>query len=134
MTHDHSEGHLTISISADYAKGHQLRSSARAWLDTQNVSAEDRDDIVLVLSELFSNAVRASDGSSEVDVTLSRSSSSVVVVEVANSGQGFELDQVRAPSAEREGGRGLAIAAVLGTLRVHRRDRHTVVECLLHLH
>lgn len=133
MTHDHSEGHLTISIAADYAKGHQLRSSARAWLDTQNVSSEDRDDILLVLSELFSNAVRASDGSSEVDVTLSRGSSSVVV-EVANSGQGFELDQVRAPSAEREGGRGLAIAAVLGTLRVHRRDRHTVVECLLHLH
>ncbi len=133
MTYDHTEGHLTISIAADYGAGSRVRKSARTWLDTQSVTPEDRDDILLVVSELFSNAVRASDGFSKVDVTLSRGTGSVVV-EVANSGKSFELDTVRAPTPDREGGRGLAIAATLGTLRVHRRDRHTVVECLLHLH
>ena len=133
MTYDHTEGHLTISIAPDYGAGSRVRKSARTWLEAQNVTPEDRDDILLVLSELFSNAVRASDGFSDVDVSLSRASGSVVV-EVVNSGQAFELDTVRAPTPEREGGRGLAIAAALGTLQVHRRDRHTVVECLLHLH
>ena len=133
MTYDHTEGHLTISIAADYGAGSRVRRSARTWLDAQDVTPEDRDDILLVLSELFANAVRASDGFSEVDVSLSRGSGSVVV-EVVNSGQAFELDTVRLPTPDRAGGRGLAIAAALGTLQVHRRDRHTVVECLLHLH
>ena len=37
MTYDHTEGHLTISIAADYGAGSRVRRSARTWISSCGV-------------------------------------------------------------------------------------------------
>lgn len=84
------------------------------------------DDIVLVASELFSNAVRATIGDKQIMAGVARLEDKAVV-RVVNEGPGFDPDSLPAPNPDRPGGRGIWLAKALGTLGVTQRQTTTVV-------
>ena len=125
----------TCSVPAEQGHGRTLRADVREWLLSLGSDAGRIDDVLLVLSELFSNAVRATVGQANVSVTVTvtpqAGSLDEVTVAVANVGKAFELSSLKPPAPDREGGRGLAIASSLGSVRVLRNSKRTVVECAL---
>ena len=94
---------------------------------TQKVRADTIEDVLLVLSELFSNAVTASRTGAVVDVHLTSRADGEIQVSVMNTGLAFDLERVPAPTLDRRGGRGLAIAQAIGSLHVRHRDGRTMV-------
>ena len=118
---------LQLSIKANNANGTALRASARGWMRTQKVRADTIEDGLLVLSELFSNAVTASRAGAVVDVHLTSGADGEIQVSVTNTGLAFDLERVPAPTLDRRGGRGLAIAQAIGSLHVRHRDGRTMV-------
>lgn len=92
---------------------------ARRALDqdllARGIGGEPRDDMLLIVSELVTNAIRhgrplASDGTVHVDWTVSDRG---VAIEVTDGGNGVPLPV--AASGQQEGGRGLAIVDALAT-------------------
>ena len=128
-----AEREWTRSVAAEQGHGRTLRADVRQWLLSVGSDEGRIDDVLLVLSELFSNAVRATVGQANVSVTVTRQAGSPdeVTVAVANVGEPFDLSTLSPPAPEREGGRGLAIASSLGSVRVLRHAKRTVVECAL---
>ena len=118
---------LHLSIEADNAKGTSLRTSAREWMQAAEVRADTIEDGLLVLSELFSNAVTASRAGDVVEVRLTSGVHGQIQVSVTNTGLAFDLERVPAPTLDRRGGRGLAIAQAIGSLNVRHRDGRTMV-------
>jgi len=122
---------LLLHLSCDDAEAAGLRSRMRRWMTGAGVPPGDAsDDALLVASELFSNAVRASSGMSGVDVRLHLEPGGLLL-EVANMGAGFDPDGVMAPVADRPGGRGIAIAKTLGRLSIDQKGGRTSVSVLL---
>jgi len=111
-----------------------VRRQVRAWLADAHVGGDDAENLVLIVSELTSNAIEASPlppPSVPVDLMLS-AEAGVVTVEVVDGGAGFAFaaEDVRLPAAQAERGRGLAIVQDLcGNLSVHRRHGYTHVRC-----
>ena len=118
---------LHLSIEADNAKGTSLRASAREWMRAAEVRADTIEDGLLVLSELFSNAVTASRSGDVVEVRLTSGVHGQIQVSVTNTGLAFDPERVPAPTLDRRGGRGLAIAQAIGSLHVRHRDGRTMV-------
>ena len=118
---------LHLSIEADNAKGTSLRASAREWMRAAEVRADTIEDGLLVLSELFSNAVTASRAGDVVEVRLTSGVHGQIQVSVTNTGLAFDPERVPAPTLDRRGGRGLAIAQAIGSLHVRHRDGRTMV-------
>jgi anti-sigma regulatory factor (Ser/Thr protein kinase) len=89
------------------------RSWAEGWLAGHDVPADQRDALLLVVSELVTNAVRQGDGA--VTVTL-ESRSDALSVEVFDTG--YRMPALTAADPEATGGRGLhvidAVAAEWG--------------------
>jgi anti-sigma regulatory factor (Ser/Thr protein kinase) len=83
--------------------------------------------VLLVVSELFSNAVDATDDMSEVSVRI-KSERKVLSIAVSNHGRAFELINVPAPLENQKRGRGLALAQQLGTVSVENADKQTTVK------
>ncbi|MBI5105671.1 MAG: ATP-binding protein [Solirubrobacterales bacterium] len=124
---------------ADYEYDHvELPSSlfaprqARTWaegaLPGSRLSAAEHDDVMLLISELVTNAVRHArcDAGETVTVHLA-ASPDCIRIEVGDRGAGFAPAGIARPSSEALGGRGLfvldAIASRWGTARA---DRHCV--------
>lgn len=79
----------------------------REW----GVGAELRDDASLVVTELFTNAVRHTD--SEKITCVLHDRGSVVRVEVTDQGRGTGVPAPGTADADEEGGRGLLLVSVL---------------------
>jgi anti-sigma regulatory factor (Ser/Thr protein kinase) len=95
-----------LSASVADARG-RIRARLREW----GAGAELRDDASLVVTELFTNAVRHTD--SEKITCVLHDSGSVVRVEVTDQGQGSGVPEPVVADADEEGGRGLLLVSVL---------------------
>ena len=105
----------------------QLRAAIRFWSDWENLSSDIQNDALLVVSELFSNAVRSSPIDSQIEVSLQHTSATVMV-RISNTGPGFDPAVLLPPTFESRRGRGLAIAGALGQLRVDQFEDRTTVQ------
>ena len=97
------------------------------------ISADRVRDVVLVVSELCTNAVEAAEeGACDVVVRVGVPSSRSVNIEVEDSGGGFALGDQGDASETDESGRGLSIVSwVADDLEVERSRERTVVRALL---
>ena len=120
---------LELTVPADNSQAMMVRNAIRSWSIEEHLSVATIDDALLVASELFSNAVRASVGS-RIDVAI-RASEDTIVIETANAGPGFDPAALPAPDPDRPGGRGIAISQALGALVVEQTGSTTVVRVAL---
>jgi serine/threonine-protein kinase RsbW len=89
----------------------EARRRLRALLAERGVDEDVRDDAGLVLSELFTNAIRYSD--SERIACALRVTSSLLRLEVADQGRGLTQPQPREAGVDEESGRGLLLVNAL---------------------
>lgn len=112
-----------------------VRHTLRDWLTLQDVTGTDRDDLVLIASELCANAVRAASGAPGSLALRARADGDSIVVEVEDDGDGFELpppaNDGDLPDPDAESGRGLFLVGVLADeLRVAVDSGRTVVSAV----
>jgi serine phosphatase RsbU (regulator of sigma subunit)/anti-sigma regulatory factor (Ser/Thr protein kinase) len=104
------------------------------WLEHLAVDDSERSDLILVASELCSNALRHSTGAPGALSLRSWADGDAVVVEVEDDGDGFELDDHyddEIPDLYGEQGRGLyVVEALTDEMSVSRSDDHTVVRAV----
>ncbi len=115
---------LTFPPSDEY--GRTLRSEVRTWCATEELSSDLCEDTLLTVSELFSNAARASMAEHDVLVRVAATPAKLTI-EVENTGPGFDLAALPKPSPTQRGGRGVAIAQVFGTVAVEQQGQQTTV-------
>jgi len=96
------------ALSASVA---DARGRIRARLVEWGADADLRDDAGLVVTELFTNAVRHTD--SEKITCVLHDSGTVVRLEVADQGRGSGVPVPCAATPEAEGGRGLLMVSML---------------------
>ncbi len=85
----------------------EARRRLRTLLHDQGIVGEARDDAGLVISELFTNAIRYSD-SDHITCAL-RVTGNLMRLEVADQGCGLTEPRSREPSVDEESGRGLQL-------------------------
>lgn len=95
-----------LSASVADARG-RIRARLREW----GADAELRDDAGLVVTELFTNAVRHTD--SEKVTCVLQDIGTVVRLEVTDQGRGTGVPVPCAAEADEEGGRGLLLVSML---------------------
>jgi anti-sigma regulatory factor (Ser/Thr protein kinase) len=117
---------LSLTFPADDRYGHALRSEVRAWCAREDFSPELCEDTLLTVSELFSNAARASVHGHNVLIRIGVTPEEVTIA-VENTGPGFDPALLPEPSTTQRGGRGIAIAQVLGIVVVEQVDQQTIV-------
>lgn len=101
------------------------------WMTSAAVPAPDIDDLEVVFSELVTNAVRASDPATDVDVRAHRRRVDLVL-EVLNAVNEEKSSVHRWDLGDelREGGRGLLIVrAFVDSIETDREDGRVVVRC-----
>ncbi|HEX2192516.1 MAG TPA: SpoIIE family protein phosphatase [Acidimicrobiales bacterium] len=104
------------------------------WVEHLSLDDAERSDLLLVVSELCSNAVRHASGAPGGLVLRAWAEGDAIVVEVEDDGAGFELhgrydDEPPDPSAER--GRGLyVVEALTDEMSVRRNGGTTVVRAV----
>jgi serine phosphatase RsbU (regulator of sigma subunit)/anti-sigma regulatory factor (Ser/Thr protein kinase) len=116
-------------LPAEPIAAYAARAMARPWLDRQDLPIETRDDIVLVVSELVTNAARSA--TERVELRLWRTRENVLV-EVSDDGEGFvpPPDSRRRPAPQAEAGRGLWLVQILSDdCRYNPGPWGTVVRC-----
>lgn len=104
---------IPLPVRLDSAR--RARHALDQDLRTRGISAQARGDMLLIVSELVTNAIRhgrplAADGTVHVDWTVTDRG---VAIKVTDGGHGLPLPA--APSGDGEDGRGLAIVAALAT-------------------
>lgn len=117
---------LELQLSPDHGQSRVLRAKIREWGLAEGYSDLYVDDVMLVASELFSNAVQATTGDASITVALARHPDGALV-RMTNEGPGFDPERVPAPYPDRVGGRGIWLAKALGTLGVTQRQSKTIV-------
>ncbi len=122
---------LELLLPPDHDQNRVLRAKIREWCSTEGFAGELSDDVVLVASELFSNAVRATVGEEPITAELERHANGALV-RMMNEGPGFDPDSLPAPDPARGGGRGIWVAKALGTVAVAQRKTKTIVTVLVH--
>lgn len=104
------------------------------WLEHLAADDAERSDLVLVVSELCSNAVQHSSGAPGALALRAWAEGDAIVVEVEDDGVGFELDEHygdEVPDLFEERGRGLyVVEALTDEISVFRNDGHTVVRAV----
>jgi len=85
----------------------EARRRLRALLIDQGVDGEAREDAGLVISELFTNAIRYSE--SERITCALRITGNLLRLEVADQGRGLTEPQSREAGVDEESGRGLTL-------------------------
>jgi serine phosphatase RsbU (regulator of sigma subunit)/anti-sigma regulatory factor (Ser/Thr protein kinase) len=103
---------LARRLPTEPIAAYMARGLARTWLESHPLPAEVADDIVLVVSELVTNAARVANDRVELRMWRTKA---VVVVEVADDGEGFvpPPDASLAPAPQAEAGRGLWLVQML---------------------
>jgi anti-sigma regulatory factor (Ser/Thr protein kinase) len=120
------------SVSADFAAIPHARHAVASWLGEQGASVSTTDDVLLVLSELLTNAVRASlTAGTDVRLTVTKGEEGFRLT-VADRGPGFTPRQSSGDSLP-DGGRGFtAVRAVAAELDIGRRPNGwTVVSAVV---
>ena len=103
--------HETFSLAADRASAAEARHRSRSWLARHAVAGQAAETVVLVVSELVSNAVMHS-GSSLITCTLTIGDS-LLRVEVTDQGTGRTVPVVRHAEADEMTGRGLLLVSAV---------------------
>jgi serine phosphatase RsbU (regulator of sigma subunit)/anti-sigma regulatory factor (Ser/Thr protein kinase) len=101
------------------------------WLERQPLDPAELGNLLLVASELCSNAVKASTGAEGAVVLRAWASGDSIVIEVEDDGPGFDWPvwaEEEVPSPDIEQGRGLfLVSALTDDVAVERRDDRTIV-------
>jgi anti-sigma regulatory factor (Ser/Thr protein kinase) len=102
------------------------------WLDHLSLDPSERDDVLLVASELCSNAVRHASGKPGALAMRAWADGDALVVEVEDDGAGMELShRLEDPDLEAETGRGIyVVRALTDDLTVRRADERTIVRAV----
>jgi anti-sigma regulatory factor (Ser/Thr protein kinase) len=102
------------------------------WLEHLAIDDAERADLLLVASELCSNAVRHASGKPGALAVRAWAEADSVVVEVEDDGAGMELShRLEDPDLDAEQGRGLyVVRALTDDLTVQRVDERTVVRAI----
>ncbi|MGH9224381.1 MAG: ATP-binding SpoIIE family protein phosphatase [Acidimicrobiales bacterium] len=118
-------------LTATIPLGRHLLSD---WLEQLSVEEAERDDLLLVASELASNAVRFASGAPTALSLRAWAEGDAIVVEVEDDGDGFELDtryDDDTPDTDLERGRGLYVVEALSDeIDVRRDGDRTVVRAV----
>lgn len=120
---------VQVTFAADPRHTAPLRRVAGAYLSAHGVEEHSVSELLVVLTELVTNAVTASGGpGSVVAFSMCFRGPGMIEIDVSDDGPGFELGVPLAPSPEQQGGRGLVIAkALTDSLSVSRRNGRTHV-------
>jgi anti-sigma regulatory factor (Ser/Thr protein kinase) len=121
---------LSLALPREDSQARHLREQIRIWAATVGIGERQLDDVLLVASELLSNAVRASDVGSSISVNFANSTLGVTV-HMENTGPGFDIESLPLPSRQRHGGRGIAIMRALGTVAVIQEGTQTLVTAVI---
>ncbi len=97
-----------MRLRADARAPAEARAFIRGATDTMPITAETREDVVLMASELVTNAVQS--GASDISIGLVVNDQELLLI-VNDDGAGWPT--VSAAEDDEEGGRGLAIVAQL---------------------
>ncbi|MGI9022185.1 MAG: ATP-binding SpoIIE family protein phosphatase [Acidimicrobiales bacterium] len=104
------------------------------WLEHLRVDDAERADLLLVVSELCSNAVRHASGAPRAVALRAWAEGDDVAVEVEDDGTGFELESRyddEVPDSNAEQGRGLYVVEALSDqVTVRRLDDRTLVRAV----
>ena len=102
------------------------------WLEHMALDAGERADLLLVASELCSNAVRHSSGKPGALTIRAWAEGDALVVEVEDDGAGMELShRMEDPDLDAEQGRGIyVVRALTDDLTVRRVEERTVVRAV----
>jgi serine phosphatase RsbU (regulator of sigma subunit)/anti-sigma regulatory factor (Ser/Thr protein kinase) len=105
------------------------------WLEQLSVNEAERDDLLLVASELASNAVRHASGAPTALALRAWAEADSIVVEVEDDGPGFEMGERyyddETPDTELENGRGLYVVEALSDeVSVRREGERTLVRAV----
>jgi len=104
------------------------------WLEHLAVDDAERSDLLLVVSELCSNAVRHASGAPRALALRAWAEGDDVAIEVEDDGAGFELEgryDDELPEADSEQGRGLYVVEALSDqVTVRRIDDRTLVRAV----
>jgi anti-sigma regulatory factor (Ser/Thr protein kinase) len=120
-------------VPATYPEVGSVRRATGAFL--HDGAASRRDDALIVVSELCTNAVEALANPCAEFTLRVEECEDRIVVEVEDQGPGFgpALTQ-RGADVDDERGRGLAVVrSIVDEISVFRADGHTVVHCVLYL-
>lgn len=128
-------GGIDAQFAAQPEAVRQARALLQEWLDGPGgVHGERAGDLVVVLSEMASNSVRA--GASWFRVKAWREGADVAL-EVADDGCGFDAAMPAAgdvPSPEAESGWGLyLVRSLVDRCTIFTNDRGTIVRCRVEL-
>ena len=121
---------LKLQLPPNQDQSRVLRAKIREWGSAEGYPAPYVDDVVLVASELFSNAVRATVGGATIMAGVERRTDGATV-RMTNEGPGFDPDALSAPHSDDTGGRGIWLAKALGTLGVTQRKTKTIVTVIV---
>ena len=102
------------------------------WLDHLAIDDSERHDLLLVASELCSNAVRHASGKPGALAMRAWADHDALIVEVEDDGAGMELShRMEDPDLEAETGRGIyVVRALTDDLTVRRVEERTVVRAV----
>jgi anti-sigma regulatory factor (Ser/Thr protein kinase) len=123
---------LILEITADFRSLGRLRDQLRSWLADTEIEPTTRDDVLLVATELCTNAIEATPHEEPVEVLVS-TDGRALRLSVANVAP--TLDSNEPPELQRgslqERGRGLAIVrSLVDTLVMSSVDGRTVVRTM----
>jgi anti-sigma regulatory factor (Ser/Thr protein kinase) len=102
------------------------------WLDNIGVDVSDAEDLLLMVSELCTNAVRFSSGEPGGLSVHAWGEGDAIIVEVSDDGGGFDWQPVdEVPDPDVDEGRGLFLVSTLtDQIDVERREDRTVVRAI----
>lgn len=124
-----------IALDPDVRELARMRRMVSDQLQARDMEASVVDDLLLVVSELCTNAIQATaDGPDPIVVRVDLTHEAVAV-EVANVGASFLVLPVSPqPSAEAERGRGLDIVRSLAdAVTLHHKDGRSIVRAVIPL-
>lgn len=125
---------LRLELAAELPSIGAVRHTVGRFLELASVEEHDAESLVLVTSELCTNAVEATTAACDQMVIGCRVDDRSVELEVTNRGADFAAD-IRLPDPESTSGRGLFIVRSLtDRLMVRHHAGCTTVTATMHLH
>jgi serine/threonine-protein kinase RsbW len=123
------EASLVLGLPPEERCVGAARRRVSAFLALSDLATDDAESLVLVTSELCTNAVHAAEPEDDSEVVLGcRIVEGEVEVEVTNRGDGFEVDEPKMPPPEATSGRGLSLVTMLTDgLDIRHGDGRTTV-------
>lgn len=122
---------LVVELAADFRALSRLRDQLRAWLGDADISSNVRDDVLLVATELCTNAIEATANREPVEV-LAATDGRSLRLSVANVAPAPAMEGTALKHGSlQERGRGLAIVrSLVDTLVMTSHDGRTVVRTM----